>query len=290
MKTFAFPLPPTEMPAPTTEDGHEALVRVQAQLPQVDITGAVVSINIPKACAIALGALPAIHRLRPRMVRELPLMPLAEVDALEDRTLAVYYAHTLCMPRPRSDQDLQAAYEEGRLLREELLQSAEILARKGHLDPHRVAGIRRGRGWFDLAEDLVALSLLYRQAWSPVSSKCVVTQADCERADALGRQLLRMLGDRMQPAAEGMTMDQARDQRLRCYVLFLGAYDWCRRAAGYLRWPEDDADTFVPTLHPRGGRRAARRGHPSPSVDADAEEGRERAPGEVAAATGRRDA
>jgi hypothetical protein len=48
---------------------------------------------------------------------------------------------------------------------------------------------------------------------------------------------------------------------LRCYTLFQESYDCCRRAASYLRWEHGDADSYVPTLYPRGGRRRPKRPH-----------------------------
>jgi hypothetical protein len=272
VKRFALAAIPTAAPAPTMEDGHEALVRVSPALVQVDVAGLAVNVDISRACAIALGALPAIRRLRPGILAELPTVAISQVDSLEDRTLALYYAHALCAPRPTSDVEMRAAYHEGRRLREDLLETADILARKALVEPHRVAAIRRGRGSFDLAEDLIALSLLYRQSWSAVATKCAVSQNECERADVLGRKILRMLGERMQPLADGMTMDQARQQRLRCFALFLEAYDCCRRAATFLRWKEGDADAFVPTLYPRGGRKPSRRPNAQASVGDSASE------------------
>jgi hypothetical protein len=240
------------------EDGHEALTRVRVRLAEVDTSGHVVCIHIPTACAIALGARSAITRLRPRIVEELPTFPIDRIDSLEDFTFAVYYAHALCAPRRRANPEATAAYEEARLLRAELVEAARVLARKRLLDDERLA--RRPRlGALHVAKDLVGLSLLFRQNWSAVATRTAITQEEVERADFLGRHVLGIFGERAQPTRAGLTVDQARDQRLRCFVLFRDAYDWCQRAATYLRWKEGDAPVLVPPLHPKRAGRVAKR-------------------------------
>jgi hypothetical protein len=260
MKQFAFSLAEKPLPPPTMDDGHEALVRVRPDLERVDTSGATVCMDVPLACAVALGARPAIQQLRPRILDELPRVPIEEIDALEDRALALYYAHALCTPRSRRNDEARETYNEAKAIRAELLEAAGLLSRKGLLDPTRLAAIPRGRAAFDLAEALTGLSLLYRQHWSVVSHKTAISRDDCERADVVGRRLLRILGDRVQSPVEGFSLDQARDQRLRCFVLLRRSYAWCRRAAEFLRFEEGDAQEYVPPLHRKGGRHRKARG------------------------------
>ena len=47
------------------------------------------------------------------------------------------------------------------------------------------------------------------------------------------------------------------ERRARAFTLFFNAYDQCRRAVGYLRWNEDDADQVAPTLFTGRARRAS---------------------------------
>ncbi|MEJ7732377.1 MAG: hypothetical protein WKG00_24630 [Polyangiaceae bacterium] len=251
MKRFAFDPASKRAHRPVSEDGHEALMRVRDLLPSVDVSSATVNLNIPRACATAIGALPAIQALRPAILDQLPRLPIEKVDALEDLATALYYAHALCRPRPRGDTDMEAHYEEARPLRKHLLASAELLGERSLLDPSKVAELRAGRGTMDLANDLIGLSLLFRRSWAAVRSKSTVSQADCERADLLGRLILARSGRRLLGTKESTPHDDAYDERLRCFVLFVESYDWCRRAATYLRWKEQDGDALVPSLYRR---------------------------------------
>lgn len=254
MKRFELPAVPTEPTLPRVDDGHEALVKLGPELAAVDPAIVSVNLNIPRACAIALAALPSIRKLRPRIVAELPALPVADVDALEDRALALYYAHALCGPRKRSDEELAALCAEGRALRADLLDTATLLARRSLLESAKVAEIRGGFGTLDLANDLTALSLLFRTNWAAVAAKIPISQSEVERADVVGRAIIVRHGSRLHSGPDGMTEEETRDQRARCFALFVASYDLCRKAAAYFCWETGDSDRLVPPLHPRRSR------------------------------------
>lgn len=248
------PAPEAPMPPPT-EDGYQALVRIAGELSSIGDAELVhINVDVPRACARAVGALPAIRRLRADIVEHLPRFDIAVVDKLEDYTHALYYAHLMCAPPRAPGEAAQALYDEATQIRSLLLAQAEVLAMKGVLDPAKVAQIRSGSGYVDTANDVVSLSLVFRQAWPAVQGKSVVTQADCERADVVGRELLTAMGARM-VGEERLTKEETRLRRSRCYTLFVRAYDQCRQAAAYLRWKEGDADLLVPPLSQRAGRK-----------------------------------
>ena len=98
---------------------------------------------------------------------------------------------------------------------------------------------------------------MFRGAWTKVKGRTGVVEAE--------------LGTEGNPsAAEGKLPIEA--LRLRCDSLLYMAYDACRRALSYLRWHEDDANDFTPSLsgpaaHARRTtrRRRTRRGRTSPS-------------------------
>jgi len=266
--TFVIPRKPKPAPLPAPEDGHESLLRIAPELHALTSSEILpINLDIPRACAIAIGALPGIRSLRPLVVRDLPNHPLAVMDALEDYAMATYYAHLMAAPRSRSNERLQRVYQEVRKLRREMLDQAELLADRGHFDPNKVAQIRGGVGYQDVADDVISLSLLFRLNWPVVCDKTIIEQIDCERADVLGRELLTIRGTRLQPVAQGMTMDQALDRRSRCYTLFIRAYDCCRQAASFLRWKEGDADRVTPPLSPRPKKRRPKATDPSATAD-----------------------
>jgi hypothetical protein len=253
-----FVLPSLQATEPTPTDGHEALVRVRPRLATVDIARASINVHLGRAVATALHAVPKIQALRPDMVRHMPLLPIAQIDDIQDLAIALWYANALCTKRPRADKAMAALYDEARPLRQHLLASAELLASSGLLDTAVVGRIREGRGSQDLTEDLTALSVLFRRAWSKVRNKTVVSQEEVERADALGQQLLTGLAKKTRHARRATPMETSHEERLRCFVLFIDAYDWARRAATYLRWREQDADLIVPSLYRRTLTRSER--------------------------------
>lgn len=237
---------------PSLADGYEAFVQIEPEIVAMsaDEVGRVTA-DVTRSCAIGLGAVPAILSLRPQIAQALPDFPMDHIDKLNAYIFAAYYAHLMAAPPARDVEKLQALSAEGTPLREDLLVQADALAHKGYFDSARVTEIRGGTGYLDLANDLIALSLLFRQAWSLVQGKTTVAQAECERADQLGRDILAAMGARLQPNGEPTTVDQAMDKRARAFTLFQRAYESCRRAATYLRWNDGDADILVPSIFTR---------------------------------------
>lgn len=215
-----------------------------------------ITTDIPRAVAIAVGAVPHIAKLRDQAAK-LPDFDITNVDRLGVYALAAWYAHLLGMPEAVANS-LGALLEEAKPLREPMLLAAELLALLGHFNTTAVKDIRAGQGNIDIANDLVALSALYATAWSRVENKSPVEWAHVERAAQLGPQILVALGVRDQPGAKVEDGSTPPERRLRAYNLFVNAYDECRRAVTYLRWAEGDADEIAPSLFAnRGPRKAA---------------------------------
>lgn len=205
-----------------------------------------INVDIPRAVLTALGALPALFALRPRIVKELSCFPSASIDNLESYALAAWYAHLLFLPAPEAKSALASLVEEATKLRRALLVAAEALAARDLLDASKVAQIRSGQGHIDTASDLVALSTLFTNDWQSLKSKTAVTRVEVERAATLGPELLVALGVRESTGATPRS--KIEDQRRRAFTLLVRAYDQCRRAVTYLRWSEGDANKIVPSL------------------------------------------
>ena len=252
------PAPPAAAELPPPEDGHESLVRIGAELTALDAAHlARINIDIPRACALAIGALPAIRAMRPQVVEHLPRFPVEALDKLRDYAYALYYAHMMCSPPKPNGQAVRALFAEATSLRTLMLAQAEALAMKGLFDRAKVDEIRGGSGYVDAANDVIALSLMYRQAWSTVKDKTCVGEAECLRADVSGRELLTAMGTRMQREEDG-TKAETQLRRARCFTLFVRAYDRCRQAASHLRWDHGVAPRIVPPLSQRTRRRPRR--------------------------------
>ena len=213
-----------------------------------------ITIDVGRAVSVALGALPHLRTLRSVMKTELPKHPVLLLDKLETYALAAWYAHLLVIPPAGDSTPVKKLLEEATPLRESLLIAAGALAHRGLVDAKRVAEIRSGQGYIDLASDLVALAALFLGSWEKLNQNTAVKLREVQRAAELGPELLTALGERGQ-ALSAPKAARAADQRLRAFALFVRAYDACQRAVAYLRWDEGDADTIAPSLFKGRGRR-----------------------------------
>ncbi len=230
------------------EEAAVAFARIERDLWALDEAElATINVDIPRAVVTVLSALPALQRLRPRIVEELPRFPMSSLDKLQTYALGTWYAHLLTLPPAEPDNKTKPLFEEGAVLRENLLVAAEALAHRKLLEPKHVAQIRSGRGHVDLANDLVALATLFTNNWGTIEGKTAVTPEEVERAAMLGPELLIALGIREQ--ARERSPAQLANQRRRAFTLLVRAYDDCRRAVSYLRWREGDTAKLVPSLY-----------------------------------------
>lgn len=252
MKSFEIAIPnhqPQTPTLPSLEDGYESYRKLEPEIlavPEAEVLR--VQVDVTRACAIALGAVKAIQSMKPLVTGKLPAHDVQAMDNIVDYIFAAYYAHAISAPPARDVEKLQKLAEEAAPLREDLLVQAEALAHKRYFDAGKVAEIRAGTGYLDIATDLTSLSLLFRSGWPLVKDKTTVTQEEAERADVLGREILAAMGSRLQPNGEATTLDQAMDRRARAFTVFQRAYERCRQAAAYLRWDEGDAESLVPSL------------------------------------------
>jgi hypothetical protein len=250
--------PASPAPLGVPKEAATALAAVETEFAALALSELVpINLDMSRAVAVAIGALPRLRDLRARLVAELPHHPIHTTDKLGTYALAAWYAHLLALPASKAERALEALLAEVRPLREDLLVAAEALARKKLLDPKAVAGIRSGLGHLDRANDLVALAALFTENWSRVQGKTTVEPRDIERAAELGPLLLVELGAREQAAVgEPMSTDPA-GRRARAFTLFFKTYEEARRAVAYLRWYEQDVDDIVPSLfaYPKGGRK-----------------------------------
>jgi len=244
---------------PTPEEASEAFARIQPELASVGPRDFVrITTDVSKAVAIGIGAVPRIMQHRAAIVSELPAFPIAMVDKLQDYAFGAFYAHAVAGPAP-VDPRLASLLAEAAELRGRMLVTAETMVVFGMLDAARVAEIKAGSGHIDTAEDLVALSAMFKEHWSSLQGKQPLTAADISRASKLGSEIMLVVGPKTVAAKVGdaaaVTVDA--DRRARAFSLFVNTYEACRRAIAYLRWNEGDADTIAPSLFALSRRRPA---------------------------------
>lgn len=247
---------PAKPTAPAT--AAEAFLAVEAELRALDPSDFTpVNADIPISVSIVLGALAQLLGLRVEIQAELPKFELRNLDLLRAYALAVWYCHLLHVGREKAGESAtKTLVTEAQPLREGLLVGAAALAHRGLVDADRVAEIRSGTGHIDMANDLVALAALYLEAWDSVKDKTAVELAEVNRAAELGPELLVALSVKDGPLTPPKGIDSA-EIRVRAFTQFSKAYDECRRAVGYLRWHQKDADAIAPTFYLNQRKRAA---------------------------------
>jgi hypothetical protein len=140
-------------------------------------------------------------------------------------------------------------------MREDMLRSAELLAHFGFFSAERVAAIRSGLGYADMADDLLALGRLFGETWPQVSGKVPITRAMVDRAPVLGTQLHKALAQREVEDSPLMVSGDRKYVQAQAFALFAHVYDEARRGVTFLRWREGDAQRFMPSLYPHRPRR-----------------------------------
>ena len=106
--------------------------------------------------------------------------------------------------------------------------------------------LRPTRGHLGLAGDLVALAEHLEGARDALGSRVGVDSATLDRAGSLGQELLRAVADR--GTGDSATGAFWTLQTARAFTLVARAYDSARRAVSYLRWPDADLGTPLPSL------------------------------------------
>ncbi|HEU4411741.1 MAG TPA: hypothetical protein VFS43_41240 [Polyangiaceae bacterium] len=265
------------------DPGPEALVltgkaegafgRVEAEIDALPAAEARrITVYVPAACVMALGALPKLLALREAMVSELVNPPLAALDKLEDYALAAAHAHAEALPESVGESELRALLTEAVPLRERLLVSAEAAATCDLLDGTRVAAIRRGSGHLDTAQDLWSLAKLFRTKWSAIGGRVPCTLAEVARAAELSNRLLKALGQRDRGTDGAGKSGELGEQLGKAFELFRRAYEACRHAVVYVRRDEGDADEIAPPLaHSRRRARRVEADEPEPTEPGDAD-------------------
>jgi hypothetical protein len=226
----------------------EALERVKDDLAALRPEELVqVNLDIKQAVSTIIGALPEIRALRDRFVTELPTFNMEAFDKLEDYAWALSYAQALHLTATGPSDDLESLNEDAIRLRDRLLADATSLSKHGLLDGAPLAELKGVNGYKNLAQDLQVLATMMQAAWPTIQGKCPTRAEDLPLALRTSARLFRVVGLREQGPAQ---IEAAADRRQRAFTLTLRVYEDVRRAVGYLRARQGDAETIAPTLFP----------------------------------------
>lgn len=205
------------------------------------------------AVSTARAVLPKLLSLRDQLV-ELPNFDPKHLDNLETYALATLQAHTNYLASNAPPEQLQERIVEATMLREQLLSDATALANRGYISGASLDKLKGSIGFRNVASDVLTLANLLRGAWSKVSTKTGVTEAELERAEMLGEDLNSDIGVKTVTPAVAAAVTLERQQ---AFTLLTRAYDQLRRAVAYLRWDEEDADDFAPSFYAGRQRRSS---------------------------------
>jgi hypothetical protein len=147
-----------------------------------------------RATSIILGVLDRILPFRERIAK-LPEFDIRNVDCLEDRAKAAWYAFTVNLPEPEP-RDFQQMFEECKVLRTTLLTWAEPLVFAGQFERASVDKIKEGSGNKDIPSDVVALVALYRSKWDAIQNMCGVTEEQLDRGATIAPVVFATLARR----------------------------------------------------------------------------------------------
>lgn len=238
---------PSEAPSLAAPSAFAAIEQELADLPLEQLVRP--TVDVARAAATALAAVPRLRELRAELVAWIPAFPIHKLDRLETYALAAWYADS-CASDPGAAARALAA--EGAPLRAELRVAAEALADRGLVSTLAIAGAGAGTGHLAVAKGLLKLGSVLLEAWPEIEGRTALTRARAERACTLATQLLVAVGERDRTDRPEVLARQ------RAFTLMMDAYESCRRAVFALRWREGDVDEVAPSLFASRGRRRSR--------------------------------
>ena len=174
--------------------------------------------NIPFAVTSALGAVPEIMALRPRMLEELPKLRMAMIDGFEEAALALGHADTMHTVSTRTPEEVPVLVE--RAARKCALFRSDLgaLALRDIIDGAPLEQLKGGPGHRNIAFDLFALAHIARTNWQAIQGKTALTPAEISEAEQDADKLATALGLRQQSGSPGAP---SAEMRLRAFNLFL---------------------------------------------------------------------
>jgi len=225
-----------------------------------------VNLDLQLASQTILGSWPEIKALREQLVKELPNFNVTQFDLLEDYVLALTYVQARYAMATQPPNDLQELVDEATNLRGILQADAEALARRGLFQTEKLAGLKGGTGYRNLAQDLQALATELTELLPVIQGKAATTVEDLQAATQMSTRLTRIVGVREQSPA---VLAALAEERLRAFTFVIKVYEEARAAISYLRRREDDVDQIAPNLYTGNAqRRKANEPQPAPSPPA----------------------
>lgn len=139
--------------------------------------------------------------------------------------------------------------------RERFVVDLKNVATHGVLEEGYLKEYTGGNGFSAMIDDVRLLCRLYRHHWDALSGKTCRKLEDLDRAEAVIHRMGHLMGLKNLGTAEVTRTAQMRN---RAFTYLVKRYDRMCRAVEFVRWENDDAEQFAPSLYAnRGGKRKA---------------------------------
>lgn len=217
------------------------------------------TLDIAQVTTTVRGAATKLRSLRDE-VAKLPYTNVTCIDDLEDAARALLYANAVYVTASKPSPALVELGERGALLRSRLYSDATALMGRALIDDEAVKSYRGTVGYRVISMDLIALATTLEAAWPAIAGKTAMTREEIAGAWAIADALSAAVAEREQ--SPGTTAEALR-MRLLAYNLVLLRYDAARRAVGYLRWDEGDADEWAPSVYAGRGNGNHKKAEPA---------------------------
>lgn len=152
-----------------------------------------------------------------------------------------------------SSGNLSATHDAVRTEYDLLITDLTSLVNRKVVDAGELAKGRDIQGYEATARSTLILVDVLDAHWARIQGMTPLTRADLARARAAAEAMLDALGAREQNVSRLPAMEVRR----RAVTLLVRTHEEIRREMRYLRYYEDDADQFIPSLWVRGRRRGA---------------------------------
>lgn len=259
--------------APTHDSTHfqaayEATRADRESLDRADLLP--INLDVGHTLTLVLSLAPGLIALRSQVESELPKFDTKQLEQLDVYARALAYAQTVYFAASTPTEHLPGLGERAAQIRDLFLSDAQALARRGVLDGKRLAELKGGVGYLNIASDVGVLARIFRENWNEVSQKSAIQASEVDEAERIFEQVTLAYAARARQPAQMLT---ATEDRQRAFTLLLRAYDETRRAVTYLRWREGDADKIAPSLWAGRGGREKQKAGTSASSEAPNENG-----------------
>ena len=226
-------------------------------------TGAAVRVVVPEgftvmrlgasaAAGIAEGALPRILTQRAAVAAEFGEARAAYIDGLPSLVNETQDAF-LGVTMVEAGGSVVALHSEVAGFHALLLSDADGLVLRKLLDPKLVEPCRPAQGYLTTVSSTLLTVKLFREQWEKIKERAPTEKADLDLAESKALELRQ----RLHEGELGTDRIIAMEKRAKLLAVLVRQYGEVRRMIGFVRYWDDDADTFAPSLW--SGRRGKKR-------------------------------